>query len=135
MCFQSFALFLLYHVVLSSWWWWWFPAITLSQPNYSYGCFVIGVVVVVGLWQYFLTMRNFTKWRIFIENIKFCHNDEFSSFWSVFFKMMKFHHDDKFQSSQSDFIKMMKFHHNDESLSRWQIHNKMMNFQYSSSMS
>ena len=23
--------------------------ITLSQPNYSYGCFVIGVVVVVGL--------------------------------------------------------------------------------------
>ena len=27
------------------------PAITLSQPNYSYGCFVIGVVVVVGLWQ------------------------------------------------------------------------------------
>ena len=28
---------------------WWFPAITLSQPNYSYGCFVVGVVVVVGL--------------------------------------------------------------------------------------
>ena len=27
----------------------WFPAITLSQPNYSYGCFVVGVVVVVGL--------------------------------------------------------------------------------------
>ena len=26
-------------------------AITLSQPNYSYGCFVVGVVVVVGLWQ------------------------------------------------------------------------------------
>ena len=25
-----------------------FPAITLSQPN-SYGCFVFGVVVVVGL--------------------------------------------------------------------------------------
>ena len=24
-----------------------FPAITLSQPNYSYGCFVVGVVVVV----------------------------------------------------------------------------------------
>ena len=55
-CFLSFALFLLYHVVLSlcgggggRWWWWWFPAITLSQPNYSYGCFVVGVVVVVGL--------------------------------------------------------------------------------------
>ena len=28
---------------------WWFPAITLSQPNYSYGCFDVGVVVVVGL--------------------------------------------------------------------------------------
>ena len=26
-----------------------FPVITLSQPNYSYGCFVVGVVVVVGL--------------------------------------------------------------------------------------
>ena len=26
-----------------------FPAITLSQPNYSYGCFVVGVVVVFGL--------------------------------------------------------------------------------------
>ena len=26
-----------------------FPAITLSQPNYSYGCFVVGVGVVVGL--------------------------------------------------------------------------------------
>ena len=25
----------------------WFPAITESQPNYSYGCFVVGVVVVV----------------------------------------------------------------------------------------
>ena len=25
------------------------PAITLSQPNYIYGCFVVGVVVVVGL--------------------------------------------------------------------------------------
>ena len=33
------------------WWvvWWVFPAITLSQPSYSYGCFVVGVVVVVGL--------------------------------------------------------------------------------------
>ena len=31
--------------------WWWFPAITLSQPSYSYGCFVVGVVVVVGLLQ------------------------------------------------------------------------------------
>ena len=25
------------------------PAITLSQPNFSYGCFVVGFVVVVGL--------------------------------------------------------------------------------------
>ena len=25
------------------------PAISLPQPNYSYGCFVVGVVVVVGL--------------------------------------------------------------------------------------
>ena len=53
--FISFALFLLYHVVLSSCGGdgWWvvvvFPVITLSQPNYSYGCFVVGVVVVVGL--------------------------------------------------------------------------------------
>ena len=29
--------------------WWWFPAITLSQPNYRYGCFVVEVVVVAGL--------------------------------------------------------------------------------------
>ena len=59
-CFLSWALFLLYHVVLSTWWvvvvgggggGGWFPAITLSQPNYSYGCFVVGVVVVVGLLQ------------------------------------------------------------------------------------
>ena len=51
-CFLSFALFLLYHVVLSSWWVVVvvvFSTITLSQPNYSYGCFVVGVVVVVGL--------------------------------------------------------------------------------------
>ena len=27
----------------------WFPAVNLSQPNYSFGCFVVGVVVVVGL--------------------------------------------------------------------------------------
>ena len=26
-----------------------FPAVTLSQINYSYGCFVVGVVVVVWL--------------------------------------------------------------------------------------
>ena len=51
-CFQSMALFLLYHVVLSSCWcWWWFPVIILSQPNYSYGCFVVLTMVVVGLWQ------------------------------------------------------------------------------------
>ena len=31
--------------------WWWFPAITLSPPNYSYGCFVVAVVVVVRLLQ------------------------------------------------------------------------------------
>ena len=30
----------------------WFPAITWSQPNYSFGYFVVGVVVVVGLWQF-----------------------------------------------------------------------------------
>ena len=30
-----------------------FPVITLSQPNYSYGCFVVGVVVVVGLGSFF----------------------------------------------------------------------------------
>ena len=50
---MSFALFLLYHVVLSSLWvGGWavvFPVITLSQSNYSYGFFVAGVVVVVGL--------------------------------------------------------------------------------------
>ena len=28
---------------------WRLPVITLSQPNYSFGCFVVGVVVVVGL--------------------------------------------------------------------------------------
>ena len=31
------------------WCWWWFPAITQSQPNYSFGCFVVGAVAVVGL--------------------------------------------------------------------------------------
>ena len=30
---------------------WVFPAITLCQPNYSYGCFVVGVLVVVELGQ------------------------------------------------------------------------------------
>ena len=25
-----------------------FPLITLSQPKYSYGCFVVGVVVLLG---------------------------------------------------------------------------------------
>ena len=36
-------------VGVGGWVWVWvvFPAIT--QPNYSYGCFVVGVVVVVGL--------------------------------------------------------------------------------------
>ena len=52
--FLGFDLFLLYHEVLSFCGWWWmvtvvFPVITLSQTNYSYGCFVVGVVVVVGL--------------------------------------------------------------------------------------
>ena len=54
---MSFALFLVCHVVLSlcgdggggGGWVDGFPAITLSQPNYSYCCFVVGVVVVVGL--------------------------------------------------------------------------------------
>ena len=63
------AQFGLYHAVLSLWWDFaaamcgiaaamcryaaamWFPVITWSQPNYSYGCFVVGVVVVVGLRQ------------------------------------------------------------------------------------
>ena len=31
------------------WAWVMFPAISLSQLNYSYGCFVVGVVVVVEL--------------------------------------------------------------------------------------
>ena len=39
--------------------WWVFPAITLSQPNYSYGCFVVGVVVVVGLRQYIFACLSF----------------------------------------------------------------------------
>ena len=46
--FLSFALYPPYHVVLSSCGGW-FPAITYSQTNYSYGCYVVGVVVVVGL--------------------------------------------------------------------------------------
>ena len=51
---QSIALYLLYHVALSLWWVlvmlgeWWFPAITYSQPKYSFGCFVVGVVVFLG---------------------------------------------------------------------------------------
>ena len=48
-CFLSFALFLLHHVVLSLSGWVVFPEINLSQPNYSSGCFVVGVVVLVGL--------------------------------------------------------------------------------------
>ena len=50
-CCLGFALFLLYNLVLSSCGGGgrWFLAITQSQPNYSYGCFVVGVVVVVGL--------------------------------------------------------------------------------------
>jgi len=28
---------------------WWLQVITLSQPNYSFNCFVVKVVVVVGL--------------------------------------------------------------------------------------
>ena len=54
-CFLSFALFLLYHVILSLWWvvvgvvGVGIPAMTFSQLNYNYGCFVVWVVVVVGL--------------------------------------------------------------------------------------
>ena len=33
--------------------WSWFPAFTLSQPNYSVCCFVVRVVVVVVLSQYY----------------------------------------------------------------------------------
>ena len=50
-CFLSFALFLLYHVVLSSWWvvvggggGWWFPAITCLNPT------TVMVVLLLGLW-------------------------------------------------------------------------------------
>ena len=28
---------------------WWFPATSLSQPNYSFGCFVVGVLTFVGV--------------------------------------------------------------------------------------
>ena len=52
-----------------------FPVIILSQPNYSYGCFVVGVVVVVGLWQYEMSCKNFTfvggeSWRDYLRLIK-----------------------------------------------------------------
>ena len=52
-CFKSIALFVPYHVVLS--WWWWVVVVLMvssdnfAQPNYIFGCFVLGVVVVVGL--------------------------------------------------------------------------------------
>ena len=39
----SFALFLLYHVVLSLCGVGGIPAINSSQPNYSCGCFVVGL--------------------------------------------------------------------------------------------
>ena len=32
------------------------PSDYFVQPNYSYGCFVVGVVVVVGLLQYVCQM-------------------------------------------------------------------------------
>ena len=46
----------------------WFQAITLSQPNYSYGCFVVEVVVVVVLWS-FLTF--WTLWAFLGEGVGF----------------------------------------------------------------
>ena len=42
----------------------WLPAITLSQPNCSYGCFVVGVVVVVGLWQFFTSSLKNESYRL-----------------------------------------------------------------------
>ena len=48
----SWTTFILYVSVISDIWFWLIlGSFTLSQPNYSYGCFVVGVVVVVGLWQ------------------------------------------------------------------------------------
>ena len=41
-----------------------FPAITLSQPNYSYGCFVVGVVVLVGF-DNILIVLIFKRWEVF----------------------------------------------------------------------
>ena len=38
-----------FDLILGSFFTFRFPEITLSHPNYSYGCFVVGVVVVVEL--------------------------------------------------------------------------------------
>ena len=44
--------------------------ITLSQPNYSYGCFVVGVVVVVELGSFltFLTLWAFLGGGVGFKN-------------------------------------------------------------------
>ena len=61
------------------WWWWWFPAITLSQPNYSDDCFVVGVVVVVGLWQlskYIAVMIEFiSALKIYHCDVKYPYDE------------------------------------------------------------
>ena len=46
-----------------------FQAITLSQPNYSYGCFVVGVVVVVGLLKSSVSSKNepLFKWIYLLD--------------------------------------------------------------------
>ena len=49
-CFLSMAKFGLYQAVLHLLRW--FPAITLLLPTYSFGCFVVGVVILVRLWRY-----------------------------------------------------------------------------------
>ena len=53
--FQSIALILLYHVVLSlcggggcGGRGMWFPANSYSQPKYSYGCFLLGLWLLLG---------------------------------------------------------------------------------------
>ena len=56
-CFQNIALFQLYHAVLS-FSGWRFPAITLSLPKYSFGCFVVGIFIIFGLWWLYQIIEN-----------------------------------------------------------------------------
>ena len=54
--------------------WWMFPATTLPQPNYSYGCFLDGVVVVVAvtiLWsKEFIHFPDLPEFSLLIPNNK-----------------------------------------------------------------